>query len=1161
MMAAISILVVADGPWPLTPPTPPEPLYDGFSFAKLNMIDTTFTISEFLYLLANDTSIPISIDTAHRRNDPNAKYPNFNFKTTIPDLSVYDVIWLFGYEGFNGSAPGLPNGPHFPIDYESAIGPAEVSAILEFMDSGGGLFATGDHAGLGSYMCGQIPRVCSMRKWFGQQSDLTTNAAFGYPQTVRDYANNVVTALNWEGGGADRIDTLQKNTTVHTGAEAQFNDTDAQFFFDDQSDNLPMTLSFPQPSAVHPILQGRNGPLTQFPDHMHEGEAVTPAYLNATINLPGGPQNYKEYPDNGNGYQPAPGIIATASTVSGHSTEVPDTGQTGYNQAHCEQFFTGDTQPTNPHTIGVLCAYDGRGVGVGRIVTDSSFHHYLDLNLIGDPCGCTVDRQTGFGTGFQVPAAGSILANLQDVLVNTAVWLARPDRNFYFLVDKSSFGLDEASNGSTFPAFTNAFWLVVAGHSLTEVQNSLGSLKLGGAFTAIPGLAPLTPVPAGSLVQDSESLIRIPFTVQFSSASMASFPPASPPGQTTELLLTATLSIGGQSYLAETTLELVAGADPYFMNVNPSANNVFYLSQDLNIFTVTPGADNSLVSIGGTPVVFQTADPTTRNDSDAQNYIVNLLKAMNADTTLVNLAPQGDPFAGFPSQYVASGDSSVTPTSSGPGNQTFVNYNFAVARVRLIEPASATPPTVKTFFRLFITQTSDTDYDPPTSYASLMDASNLPSEPLPAPDGETVPFFAGGSSAIDYAPGGPNNRTISVGSGGTSAYFGCYLNVYDPSINLKQFGTHHCIVAQIAYDGAPIVNANGVTVGPENCAQLAQRNIQVTFSGNPGSAGSRTIPQTFDVRSGPAVQTSAGQLLDFPDELMIDWGNAPAGTVANIYWPQVQCIDVVRMAARRYGTRELSLSDEHTLQCVANGGVSYVPIPSGVGERIASLLTVVLPPGVVKGQEFNIVVRRISSRQLGSDVIAAAPRAVARQPVTVQRNWRYVVGTFQVKIPVIAEHDLRLPEENTYAILLWRFNQLSPGNRWWPVMKRYLDQIAARIRAAGGDPSTILPSPTGVGPKGKGGGVPPFPGGAEHEGLTGKIVAVLYDRFGDFDGFQLKTEKGHEHTFRAVEPEIEELVRFAWAERVTVTVYVHPTHRGCPTSIALRRMPGEGVHH
>ena len=385
-MAAINVLVVTDGPWPSTPS---GVLSEGFGFGQPNPLDTTFTISEFRYLVTKNTSIPIAIDTAHRRNDPNAKYPNFNFATTIPDLSVYDVIWLFGYEGFNGQQPGQAGGPNFPIDYESPIEPAEVSAIVKFMDGGGGVFATGDHAGLGSYICGQIPRVCSMRKWFGQQSDVAAQAPAGYPQQAIDYSGTTVTAVNWPGysqatyNNADRIDTLQKNKTVHTGAEAQYNDTDTQFYFDDQSDNNPQQLTLPASNGeVHPILRGRSGNLNIFPDHMHEGEVVTPINLGNIINLSGGPQNYKEYPDNGNGFQPTPIIIATGSTAEGHTDARADTGNIGFNGQPCEEFFSGDAAGAAAHTIGILCAYDGRGAGVGRIVTNSSFHHYIDLNLI-----------------------------------------------------------------------------------------------------------------------------------------------------------------------------------------------------------------------------------------------------------------------------------------------------------------------------------------------------------------------------------------------------------------------------------------------------------------------------------------------------------------------------------------------------------------------------------------------------------------------------------------------------------------------------------------------------------------------------------------------------------------------------------------------------------
>jgi hypothetical protein len=116
-----------------------------------------------------------------------------------------------------------------------------------------------------------------------------------------------------------------------------------------------------------------------------------------------------------------------------------------------------------------------------------------------------------------------------------------------------------------------------------------------------------------------------------------------------------------------------------------------------------------------------------------------------------------------------------------------------------------------------------------------------------------------------------------------------------------------------------------------------------------------------------------------------------------------------------------------------------------------------------------------------------------------------------------------------------------------------VSQIAAlggRVRGFGGDPDTIEPSATGDVPR-------PEPHGDEHERLhlTGKVMGVVYDRFGDFEGFHLLTEEGHEHAFHAREGAIEELVRQAWLERMVVTVFVERSDSSGPISIVLRRAP------
>lgn len=317
------------------------------------------------------------------------------------------------------------------------------------------------------------------------------------------------------------------------------------------------------------------------------------------------------------------------------------------------------------------------------------------------------------------------------------------------------------------------------------------------------------------------------------------------------------------------------------------------------------------------------------------------------------------------------------------------------------------------------------------------------------------------------------------------------------------------------------------------------------------------IPQTFDLRPGPPISPLGGQLLDYPDELMIDWGDTPVNSTASIYWPQVQALDVVRLAGRMYATNQLSISDPHTLQCTVTGGLTYVPIPPGEGENFAGLFTIDLPPTVRTGREYNVIVRRISSRQvsIGNVVAGVSKRAVGKQGRTTQRNWRYIVGTFQIKIPVANNKVLLLPEENTYSILRWRFGQLSPSSRWHPVIQRYLWYLAGRVNALGGNAGSIKPSPSGVVPPGSGKHGGSGPPGHHGEEFTGKVSGVVYDRFGDFEGFLLVTESGHEHAFQAREARIEALVRFAWMDRVVISVFAGEGHPERPVSIVLRQAP------
>jgi hypothetical protein len=646
-----------------------------------------------------------------------------------------------------------------------------------------------------------------------------------------------------------------------------------------------------------------------------------------------------------------------------------------------------------------------------------------------------------------------------------------------------------------------------------------------------------------------------------------------------ELDLHVELQIGGQKVNASdayAAFELVAGADPYFTNVDPQANNVFYLSQDLRVFTVTPALD-------ATPIPGATFG--SDSSAGAYQYIQDLLQHLNGTSAFTSGSQ--DPFVTFPDQGGAfSGDSSVTPLSltMPPHN----NYNFAVARVRLqgTSGPSGEAQNVRVFFRLWVSQSADTDYQPTTTYAFTADAAGLPGSPQVGSGTTTIPFFATGTLATnsDYVSNGVNNQTIEIDSGDQAwAYFGCFLDVYDPAntvsgrpVQAWLAGTHHCLVAQIACDSAPILTGGAVTASPENSDKLAQRNLQVTTSDNPGGAETHRIPQTFDARPSRPALAKSGVV----DELMIDWGTVPVGSLAQIFWPHVTAGEVVSLADARYAFHTLRVADSHTVECRVTRAVTYVPIPPGSGENYAGLLTIDLPDTVRTGQEFNVVVRRVvtahQTRQppprppgLEAAVPAEAPRRArqaaaktavapaaprppgtvttfeplrpaarseamvprAREQVAVHHSWRYVTGAFRVRIPVWTGARILPVDENILAIMKWRYAAMAPANRWRPVLKRYIDYLSDRVRGLGGDPDQIPPSLTGWRPAGQG-----EPGGKARD-YAGTVARIVFDCHGDIEGFALD-DCCREHAFKTRDPGLAEFLVRAFRYRLRILVRV-----------------------
>ncbi|KAK0703664.1 hypothetical protein B0T26DRAFT_757182 [Lasiosphaeria miniovina] len=1006
-MSDIRVLIVVDGI---------------FRTGEQDAGDYTFTINHLIKTLRSDPSI--SVDTANRNDDtfgsPPPNFPDpwttvskgqpFNFATT--NLSVYNEIWLIGYSGSNLT-------PKNPISF---ISEAELAAVARFMDFGGGVLATGDHGGLGSAMCGLIPRVRTMRKWFlANETDSRVNFV---PSQAR----------NWPGLGAGRADTLQPNAIPNVIGD---------YNFDCQSDDKPQKLTLVS-GTTHPLLQVPGGLLDVFPDHMHEGEVLgfggvpssVPWILTDTVG-PWEGQTWAEYPHSD---VVKPIVLATGEIIKDHST--PLTGG-----APCEMGnFSADGDPTNSNpdggnqVINTLSAYDGHAAGVGRVMTDSSFHHYIDLNLVGDPCSSIPDRNLGFKTAAGQPH----LAKFEAFFLNAARWLAGPRVDAWLAVSKNSFGLDEVSevvDNTGRSRWPSSIWLILDGIS-PEKADAAPTPVVTSSLLA-PGIVEATVGPyRATMPAQTTTPQRIAYPIEIDFFAQAAKPKAAgglfpAVGGDVTYGLKVDVVIAGQPFSAEGEIELVGGADPYFSNVDYTGSGVYYLSQDLRVWSVTPGLLPS--NAGGkiqdpSAPAMQVANAQAQETAAGYRYVQDVLDWLNANYTDPS---KGDVFELFPDQGAAlSSFSSVRPNQPSPANPQvkLTTYNFAVARVR-INGGSTGPKPCKVFFRAFAANSPDTDFQPSTAYRSSP-ASGPPEIPLlgttasSSSDITTVPFFATGNhdgngdfqKNTDYTAPSVNNRPIGNPNNSHGeviyAYFGCFLNVF-PTANTILVppaptpmpvlallpGSHHCLVAQIAYDDAPIDDlANGITLGPQNCDKLAQRNIQVTTANDPESPETRLVPQVFDVRPSRALFGNSPwqQFATTPDELIVEWGSVPAGCEARVYWPGALAEEVVALANRMYNPKTHGLraagGDKHSFVVAVPeaGGWTWIPVPRGgaatgagtttatttaATTNLAGLFTVQLPEDIVKGQEFVVTVRRVASRVPPRDEDPPTLRAAQHHPL------------------------------------------------------------------------------------------------------------------------------------------------------------------------------------
>lgn len=621
----------------------------------------------------------------------------------------------------------------------------------------------------------------------------------------------------------------------------------------------------------------------------------------------------------------------------------------------------------------------------------------------------------------------------------------------YVITDRSHFSeveVDSIIAASGAPAtFYDSFYVVMDGFLAGDVGLPAGpalTFDWGGGGGTVPGMTHRleeTLFESGAGVPGVGQRIVLRYSVRF--ASDAAFGVLGPAEERSVIV-----TVRSGAHEAAGTLVLFKRKNPFMIDGSPH-----WLSVDLRVLQIT--ADETFAGVTQGP-----------DDSSPFAFVNGVLAELRG-------RPEG---AMHPFDRDLSTVQSESPVEIATHVGTRRVFNYAFARVHYRAPAGQNADNVRVFFRLFTTAASSLEYRPATYPVHVAGTSATPLIGLAGGEVASIPFFAAARAANLEAQTDPQNVRTLTGTGSEEVeYFGCWLDFNQdvpryherPNANgvggsgplwtLQEHirGQHQCLAAEVYFPEDPI--PPGATPGDND--NLAQRNLMVVDSDNPGNAASHTVQHTFELRPSPGgfipnyagpPQPAAGVSHGFakqsgvPDELWIRWHDLPRDSIALVYLPDVDLDELLETASRRPGPGMLARVDAHTLQCRI-GDVSFLPLPGGRETNIPGLLSIQLPPTVRYGQEYRVTAHQVSGRD------------------------RKVIGSFQLTIPVRRSEHLLEKEVRKLSVLRHIALSIPATNRWHPVFVRYLDQIADRVRGFGGDPDKVAPSPAGTGRPAAGG--------------------------------------------------------------------------------------------
>jgi hypothetical protein len=116
------------------------------------------------------------------------------------------------------------------------------------------------------------------------------------------------------------------------------------------------------------------------------------------------------------------------------------------------------------------------------------------------------------------------------------------------------------------------------------------------------------------------------------------------------------------------------------------------------------------------------------------------------------------------------------------------------------------------------------------------------------------------------------------------------------------------------------------------------------------------------------------------------------------------------------------------------------------------------------------------------------------------------------------------------AVLRYIHQAIPATDSWHFVFARYISQLGDQVKGLGVDPILIQPSPDDP-------GLPGDPHQEKPIWRTGKVCEVVFDCFGDFEGFVLESCE-ERHRFRSNEKGIATLALKACRDRLLISICV-----------------------